>query len=117
MAFELHLRLMYRLDCEEDWLQLGRSLRYSFPSCHLPLAAQTKGAPALDADWNMSDWYLEQKVHMQPPARLQKRPSKTLDGPRGFYSDGQMLKTELFDKYRAFREVGKTDVLAGEEII
>lgn len=55
-------------------------------------------------DLKMSDSYLEQKVNIQPSAKLEKYANKTFDIFKDFYNDNEMSRTKLFDRYNKFRE-------------
>ena len=54
----------------------------------------------------MNDSYLEQKVYIQPPAKLQKYTNENFD----FYNGKKLSRTRLFNRYNKFRESRKDEL-------
>lgn len=54
-------------------------------------------------DLKMNDSYLEQRVNIQPSAKLEKYAYKTFGMLKDFCSDKEILKPKLFDRYNKIR--------------
>lgn len=52
----------------------------------------------------MSDSYLEQKVNIQPSAKLETYANNTFDMLKAFYNHKEMSRTKIFDRYNKLRE-------------
>lgn len=51
----------------------------------------------------MSDSYLEQRVNIQPSAKLEKHAYKTFGMLKDFCDDKEMSRIKLFDRWNKFR--------------
>lgn len=66
-------------------------------------------------DLNMNDSCIEQRVNIQPSAKLEKYANKTFNMLKDFHNDKEMSRTKLSDRYNKFRESRKMNLI-GEEI-
>lgn len=61
-------------------------------------------------DLKMNDNYQEQRVNIQPSAKLEKSINKTFDRLKDFYNEKEMSRTILFAMYNKFRESRKEEL-------
>lgn len=61
----------------------------------------------------MNDSYLEQKVDIQPPAKLQKYANENFD----FYNDETCQEQKFLIGTTNLEKVGKMNLMIGEEIM
>lgn len=66
--------------------------------------------PVFGKDLKMNDSYQEQRVNIQPSAKLEKYTNKTFDTLKAFYNDKEMSRTKLFAMYNKFRESRKEEL-------
>lgn len=77
-----------------------------------PLAAVKNGkkVPVFGKALKMNDSYLEQRVNIQPSAKLEKCANKTFDMLKDFYNDKEMSRTKPFERYNKCGESRKDEL-------
>lgn len=70
---------------------------------------QKKKEPVFGKGLKMSDSFLEQRVSVQPSAKLEKRAYRTFDMLKDSCKDKEMPRRELFDRCNKSRENRKNN--------
>lgn len=65
----------------------------------------------------MSDSYLEQRVNIQPTAKLEKYADENFDMVKDFCNDKESQEQDFLTDTTNLEEVGKINVMNDEEII